>query len=171
MARKNRKKNNSNFYPGSVGNYDVGYGKVPEHTKFKSGEASPNPSGRPKGSTNFNTVMLKQLRTLVSMREGNKTKKVSKFELLVASLLAHASNGKAPSVNALVSLLELARRLCPEATTAEQETNSPIPKIEITFVRAKPPFAGQIIETDADGNAFTNPYGSLETTIPLPRRS
>jgi hypothetical protein len=52
MARKPRKKKRGNFYPESVGEYKVGYGKVPKEAQYKEGCASPNPSGRPKGSKN-----------------------------------------------------------------------------------------------------------------------
>lgn len=37
--------------------YEVGYKKPPKHTRFKKGDPSPNPNGRPKGAQNAKTFL------------------------------------------------------------------------------------------------------------------
>ena len=46
-----------------AGEHTVGYRKPPMHSRFKKGKSG-NPNGRPKGTVNFATVLLKTLREL-----------------------------------------------------------------------------------------------------------
>lgn len=53
--------------------YEVGYGKPPKHGQFAPG-TSGNPKGRPRGSKNFASIVLKesQQRVLVKGPRGSK---------------------------------------------------------------------------------------------------
>jgi hypothetical protein len=50
--------------------YDVGYGKPPVHTRFKKGQTSPNPKGRPRGSKDVD--LRKVLNEPVRIRIGGR---------------------------------------------------------------------------------------------------
>lgn len=72
----------SNFKPESVGDYENGYGKPPEHGKIAKGERR-NPNGRPKGARNrprpiseFAKMVLAEGNRTVSITEGGKRKSV-----------------------------------------------------------------------------------------------
>jgi hypothetical protein len=51
------------------GDYEVGYGKPPRQTRFKQGQSG-NVQGRPRGSKNLTTVMLKELSEKVTISEN-----------------------------------------------------------------------------------------------------
>ena len=59
--------------------YDTGYGKPPKHTQFKPGHSG-NPRGRPRGQQNFKTVIEQALNEKITIREGDRTRKVTRME-------------------------------------------------------------------------------------------
>lgn len=85
--------------------YEVGYGKPPERSRFKKGESG-NPKGRPKGSRNFSTDVLATLKKPVPVRENGQQKTVSTQEAALLRLREKALGG---DPRALDRLLELAR--------------------------------------------------------------
>ncbi len=70
----------------------VGYGRPPIGTQFKPG-ASGNPNGRPKKSRNLKTIIRNALTANVVVREGEKTRSVSKLEGIVLRQLESALKG------------------------------------------------------------------------------
>ena len=74
------------------GDYDVGYGKPPKHTRFKKGQSG-NPKGRPKGSRNFSSDVKKILKQPVRVSTGGKTKTVSTQFAALQRLREKALNG------------------------------------------------------------------------------
>lgn len=71
----------------NTGNYKVGYKNPPLHTQFKPGQSG-NRKGRPKGSKNLKTDLREELAERVEIKEGDRTKTISKQRLLVKSILA-----------------------------------------------------------------------------------
>jgi ribosomal protein S20 len=82
-----------------------GYGKPPEATRFKKG-SSGNPRGRPKGSLNVATMLLKTLREKVVINEHGQRKTITKLEAALKQLTNKAASG---DIRALRQLLESAR--------------------------------------------------------------
>src|SRR5258705_5650946 len=70
----------------------VGYKNPPVHSRFKAG-LSGNPSGRAKGSRNLKTLFQKVLKEGVSLRDGERGKKVSKAEAVIRSIVVSALKG------------------------------------------------------------------------------
>jgi len=66
--------------------YAVGNKKPPLHTRFKPGQSG-NPSGRPKGSVNFDTTLLKEFHKKVPATINGKPIKVTNDKLFAASLV------------------------------------------------------------------------------------
>jgi hypothetical protein len=66
--------------------YAVGNKKPPLHSRFKQGKSG-NPSGRPKGRTNFDTILLKEFYKPVSATINGKPVKVTNDKLFAASLV------------------------------------------------------------------------------------
>ena len=85
--------------------YAVGYKRPPRHTRFQPG-VSGNPSGRRKGSKSIRSIFEKILGEEISLREGSVTKKITKAEAVVRSLVISAMKGDSRSQQNLFRLAE-----------------------------------------------------------------
>jgi Family of unknown function (DUF5681) len=83
----------------------VGYKRPPVHTRFQPGQSG-NPSGRPKGSQNLQTLFKKILNEQISLREGLRVRKVSKAEAVLRGLVIGAMKGEPRSVDTMFRLAE-----------------------------------------------------------------
>ncbi|QNH35567.1 DUF5681 domain-containing protein [Aminobacter sp. MDW-2] len=81
--------------------YDVGYGKPPKATRFKPGKSG-NPKGRPKESLSLKTILQRELRQLIEIRDGDGTRRITKREALIKSLMVKAIKGDLNTVKALI---------------------------------------------------------------------
>ena len=85
--------------------YEIGYGKPPKHTRFKPGRSG-HPSGRPRGQRNFRTAVREALKEKITMREGNRTRTVSKMDGIIQVTFNKALKG---DPRGLVAFLQLVR--------------------------------------------------------------
>jgi len=72
--------------------YQVGFGKPPKHTQFKKGQSG-NPSGRPKGSLSFASILNNALYEKVVVNEGGQKITRTKFEVMLIQALNKAVAG------------------------------------------------------------------------------
>ena len=84
--------------------YEVGYRKPPKKHRFKKGRSG-NVRGRPKGTRNFKTDLREELDEMITIREGDKTKHISKQRAFIKSLVADGMKGKSRSTTPLISLV------------------------------------------------------------------
>jgi hypothetical protein len=85
--------------------YKVGFRHPPLHTRFKPG-VSGNPSGRPKDSKNFKTLLHSILNEQISLQEGSQSRKISKAEAIMRRLIIGALKGDTRDLHALFRLAE-----------------------------------------------------------------
>lgn len=88
-----------------TGDYEVGYGKPPEHTRFKAGESG-NKKGRPKGSRNFKKDLEYVLNGKVTVTDRGSAKKVSSQLATLMRLREKALQGDARSLDRYISLMQ-----------------------------------------------------------------
>lgn len=89
-----------------IGDYDIGFGKPPVHTRFQAG-ASGNPRGRPKGSKNLKSIARKVMNTKVPVRENGKVRMISKAEALVMTVFNRGLAGNDACARTSLNLIEL----------------------------------------------------------------
>ena len=64
----------------------------PRDTRFKPGQSG-NPKGRPKGSCNLSTKILRQLRQLVTVTKGGKPVKMTKADVIANQMVDGSMKG------------------------------------------------------------------------------
>jgi uncharacterized protein DUF5681 len=99
--------------------HKVGYGHPPESTRFKKGQSG-NPKGRPKGSLNLFTLLIRTLREKVIITENGKRKTVTKFHAVIKQLVNKAASGDLRASHELLTLTRVA-----EAEMNPDETPAP----------------------------------------------
>lgn len=103
--------------------YEVGYRRPPIESRFKPGQSG-NPKGRPKRHRNVRTVVQETLNQRITIREGKRTRLLSKLEGVVLAVVNSALQGNAKSVTALMALLRAVGMTAemPEPTNTEPVT-------------------------------------------------
>ena len=67
-------------------NYEVGYRRPPRQTRFKKGRSG-NPTGRPRGSRNFASLVDEALAEPVVINENGRRKKATKLQVIVKQMV------------------------------------------------------------------------------------
>lgn len=73
-------------------NYQIGFGKPPKHTQFKKGQSG-NPSGRPRGSLSFASILNNALFEKVIVNESGQKLTKTKLEVMLIQALNKAVAG------------------------------------------------------------------------------
>lgn len=99
--------------------YEVGYGKPPQHSRFKKGQPSPNPAGRRKGTSkakvaaeenSFDALKRRVFSSKLAVRDAQGTREVEAQEAILLALLKAATGGNAHALKTALQLLsEMAR--------------------------------------------------------------
>lgn len=100
--------------------YEIGYGKPPESGKFTKGQSG-NPKGRPKGSKNLATVVLRESRQRVRINGPGQTRTVTKLEAAVIQLNNKAAQGDLRAQRELFFLVQRSE----DAVTSQAAPLSP----------------------------------------------
>ena len=85
------------------GNYEVGYAKPPQHSRFKSGRSG-NPRGRPKGSANLITLLDRALAERVVVTENGKRQRITKREVIVKQIVNKAASADPRATKLILDL-------------------------------------------------------------------
>jgi hypothetical protein len=80
--------------------YEVGYGRPPRHSRFRTGESG-NPNGRPKGASNLATLLERALNERVVVSENRK--RITKREAVLKQLVNKAASGGPKSIQLLLA--------------------------------------------------------------------
>jgi hypothetical protein len=89
--------------------YLVGYKRPPQRSRFKKGQSG-NPKGRPKGIKSTRELLDKELSSTVPIREGGRSKKMSKREVIVKRQVNKAMEGDPKSTDLIMKAEGLIQR-------------------------------------------------------------
>jgi hypothetical protein len=121
--------------------YDVGYGKPPEGTRFVKGQSG-NRKGRPKGSKNLTDIFLDTLTELVPVTENGRTRSVNKFRVSMKQLVNKAASGDLRAIRELGNWIK-------KLPACQQNALQP-PAIIVNFVSPKKK-EGDLLKLDTEG--------------------
>ena len=82
----------TNSMPERQPDYEVGFKKPPKKHHFKPGNNA-NPKGRPKGAKNRKTIVRDELQSELRVKEGGKTRKITKLDFIVKNTVNGAMKG------------------------------------------------------------------------------
>jgi hypothetical protein len=123
--------------------YDIGFGKSPEHSRFRKG-CSGNAQGRPKGRLNLATILERVLLAKVTIDENGMCRTVTKLELALEKLLELAVKGDLAALK-LITTLAVSR--------AEKDGNPLTSQLAATEFKVL-----QSVLTEADGRRLAETY-------------
>ena len=104
------------------GDYEVGYGKPPVHSRFKPGQSG-RTTGKSKPAPSLKTDLQEALLERVPVTMGGKVIKTTMQQLLVRTALAKAVKGDMRATSLILQLMD--RILEPESAGARKEVLSP----------------------------------------------
>jgi hypothetical protein len=107
----------------------VGYCNPPEYSRFRPGRSG-NPNGRPRGTFNLATVLLRALREKVFINVDSRKKSVTKLDAIFKKLLDKAATG---DLNA-IKLVAMLVRSAEERGIQTAAANSSSGETNISFV-------------------------------------
>jgi hypothetical protein len=84
--------------------YNVGYGKPPQHTRWQKGQSG-NPRGRPKASRGLKTDLHAELVSRMTIQISGKPITATKQQLMLKTLTARAAAGDVRAIQTLIGLV------------------------------------------------------------------
>jgi hypothetical protein len=85
------------------GEYEVGYGRPPKHTRFKPGQSG-NPRGRPAGAKGIKASLKREMQAKITVSEGKAQMTISKGEAVAKRVFAMALAGDLKAITKLLDL-------------------------------------------------------------------
>ncbi len=109
--------------------YKVGYGKPPRHTRFKKGEPSANPRGRPR--KNLATLLVEGLNRQVAVTEDGRRRKITVREAVVAQLINKSATADLRATKMLLDIMKDAEKQACAASPPEPARRFTAPDEEV----------------------------------------
>jgi Family of unknown function (DUF5681) len=128
------------------GDYPVGYGRPPSHTRFRKG-VSGNPRGRPRGMTvvRANRLALQEAYRLIPVREGDVVFTLPTIQALMRQLARLAAKGNGPALRMFIKMIQtIEQEKASEAEIKEEELAERAPVSDQDRARALAAFMAKV---------------------------
>ncbi len=89
--------------PKPKGDYDIGYGKPPAHTRWKQGQSG-NPRGRPSERRDIAAAVLRAAGETVQVTVNGRARRISKLEAAATQLANQAVRGDLHAIKYFMTL-------------------------------------------------------------------
>ncbi len=126
--------------PENHSDYEVGYSKPPQHTRFAKGQSG-NPRGRPSGAKNFTTLLREALNEPVIVTENGGRRKVSKRQAIVTQLVNRSATADFRAIKILLDIvrdMERQTEPTPESSNFSEADEKVLEQIKSRFSVGKP---------------------------------
>jgi hypothetical protein len=124
--------------------YPVGYGKPPEHTRFKKGHTG-NPQGRPRRAKNLATLLGAALDGKVTVTDHGRRRTITKREAMIAQLVNRSAQADLKAMAIVLGMLQEIERRTGASTEPASLTEAD--RQVLQFIRNRR-LADQTRETD-----------------------
>lgn len=131
---------------GKKKDYRVGYGKPPEHTRFRKGQSG-NPSGKPRKVLSDDEILLRELSSRVTITEGGKRKRMTKLEVMMKKLVNLAMQGDSKAVRFVADAY---RNALANQPPANEDDGEPVMRVTLVFEEEERRRLGQLREENPD---------------------
>jgi hypothetical protein len=104
----------------------VGYGRPPLHTRFRKGQSG-NPTGKRRrdAATEAKTTLWQELNRPLTLREGEKTTRISALQAVARSHIAQAVKGNVPAQRSVMLMAATVLQQPPEPPATEGRSSPP----------------------------------------------
>ena len=122
------------------GDYDVGYGKPPRHTRFVKGQSG-NPRGRTTGAKNLRTLLTEALNETVIATENGGRRKVTKRQAIITQLVNRSATADFRAIKILLDIVRDIERQTepnPETSDFSEADEKVLEQIKARFSIGKP---------------------------------
>jgi hypothetical protein len=127
--------------PEKMGDYEVGYGKPPRHTRFAKGQSG-NPRGRPCGAKNFTTLLEEALNESVTVTENGGRRSVSKRQAIITQLVNRSATADFRAIKLLFDIVRDIERqtepASPETAEFSEADEKVIEQLRSRFSKGEP---------------------------------
>jgi hypothetical protein len=124
--------------------YRVGYGKPPEHSRFKKGHTG-NPQGRPRRAKNLATLLGAALDGKVTVTEHGRRRRITKREAMIAQLVNRSAQADLKAMLIVLGMMQEIERRTGASTEPASLTEAD--RQVLQFIRNRR-LADQTRETD-----------------------
>jgi hypothetical protein len=122
------------------GDYEVGYGRPPCHTRFVKGQSG-NPRGRPPGAKNLRTLLSEALNETVIVTENGGRRKVTKRQAIITQLVNRSATADFRAIKILLDIVRDIERQTepstPEASDFSEADEKVIEQLRARFSKGE----------------------------------
>src|SRR5712672_1685761 len=127
--------------PEKKNDHEVGYGKPPRHSRFKTGQSG-NPRGRPPGAKNLRTLLSEALNETVIVTENGRRRKVTKRQAIFTQLVNRSATADFRAIKILLDIVRDIERqtepTAPETSDFSEADEMVLEQIKARFSIGKP---------------------------------
>jgi hypothetical protein len=123
------------------GDYEVGYGRPPRHTRFVKGQSG-NPRGRPPGAKNLSSLLSEALNETVIVTENGGRRRVTKRQAIITQLVNRSATADFRAIKILLDIVRDIERQtepsAPETSDFSEADEKVLEQIKARFSIGKP---------------------------------